>query len=177
MLIPLEWIVLKEGRLPKGLDHQRQATEREGFSLVHMSTRHDVILLEYKKKWDRRHGERAGKFELQNIIQAVTCMSFSHHLFTAPWKSLQISNTSLQIDFLMSPGPTHSQPTLFQLLSALDCHSMFQRLQISLKRKRCVSDWKQSPCLSNSIFSKNNETTPTRFQPVQIKTDFSKQSL
>lgn len=94
-----------------------------------------------KRKWDGRHIERP-----QNIIQAVKCMSLSNPFVasTPPHNTLKklckFETTSLQIDFLMSLGSTYSQPTLFQLLSALDCHSMFQRLQISLECKRCASN-------------------------------------
>lgn len=89
-------------------------------------------------------------------------------LYNTLRKACKFETTSMQIDFLMSPGSTGSQPTLFQLLSALDCHSMFQRLQVSLECKRCASNWEQSPCLSNAVFSRNKETVLIRFQTVQI---------
>ena len=149
--------------------------DRGFFSCTHVYKAYHSLRME--EKWGRRHTERGGKVELQIIIQAMQCMSFSHHFMV----STPLHNTFKKVWKFQAPlckliswchQAPHTQPTLSQLLSALDCHSMFQRLQIPLKCKRCASNWKQSLCLSNTIFPENKETIPIRFQPVQIKTDF-----
>lgn len=94
-----------------------------------MSTRHDLIILTIRKNGTE---DIAGKFELQNITQAVKCtsLSFSNHfvastpLHNTLKKVCKFQTTSLQIDFLTSPGTTHSLTA--HALSVAKCTGLSQ---------------------------------------------------